>query len=98
MAVLSLNLPSRFGAEEPLATTTEPTNRLPSLGVLPIVPPGLSKVATQVSPKVFGVPAGSAELSAPMNTRPSRSQAMTGSPDEAVRIFASAAYGDVSPG
>ena len=33
-----------------------------------------------------------------MNTRPWRSQAITGSPDEAVRIWASAAYGDVSPG
>src|SRR5450756_1952957 len=97
MAVLSLNLPLT-GAEEPLATTTDPTKRLPSLRVLPIRPSGLSKVATQTSPKPFGVPAGSAELSAPMNTRPLRSQAMTGSPAEAVRIFARAAYGDVSPG
>ena len=33
-----------------------------------------------------------------MKTRPCLSQAMTGSPDEAVRICASAAYGEVSPG
>ena len=33
-----------------------------------------------------------------MNTRSWPSQAMTGSPEEEVRICASAPYGDVSPG
>ena len=40
MAVLSLNLPSRFGAEEPRATTTDRTNSLPSFTVGALLPPG----------------------------------------------------------
>src|SRR6266853_188820 len=89
IAVLSLNLPKRFGADDPLATTVLPRKRLPSLMVRPVGPAGLSKRATHSSPKVFLVPAGSEEDSAPMNTRPWASQAMTGSPEEDVRIFAS---------
>src|SRR5438552_3906629 len=34
--VLSLNLPSRFGAEEPFATIVEPTKRLPSSCGFPV--------------------------------------------------------------
>src|SRR5579859_5960916 len=98
MAVLSLNRPKRFGADDPLATTVLPTKCFPSLMVRPVSPPGLSKVATHSSPKVLAVPAGSPEDSEPMNTRPWLSQAMTGSPDDDVRIFASAAYGEASPG
>ncbi len=86
-----MNLPNRNGADEPLATTVEPRKRLPSLSVLPLGPSGLSKVDTQTSPKVLSEPAGSSEASAPMNTRPWRSQAITGSPDEAVRTLARAA-------
>src|SRR3954462_3980647 len=95
MDVLSLNLPPRFGADEPCPTIVLPRKRFPSSCGLPVA---LSNRATQVSPKVFFEPAGSSELSEPMKSRPWLSQAMTGSPAEAVRIFASAAYGDVSPG
>ena len=70
IAVLSLNLPRRFGAEVPFAMSSEPTNRLPSLIVAPPGPSGLSKVATQTSPKVFFVPAGSALLYEPKKARP----------------------------
>src|SRR5215467_1433676 len=98
MAVLSLNFPSRFGADEPLATIVDPRNRLPSESVGPFSPVGLSNRATHSSPNVFLVPAGSSELSAPIKTRPCPSQAITGSPAEAVRICANAAYGEVSPG
>src|SRR3982751_120326 len=66
--------------------------------VLPLAPAGLSKRATQTSPKDLRDPAGSSELSAPKKTRPWRSQAITGSPAEAVRAFDRAAYGDWSPG
>ena len=61
-------------------------------------PAEFTNVATHTSPKVFGVPAGSSELSAPMNARPSLSHAITGSPADAVRTCASAAFGEVSPG
>src|SRR5437870_2691860 len=88
--VLSWNLPRRLGADDPLATISLPRKRLPSLIVAPVGPPGLSKRATHTSPNVFFVPAGSSELSEPMNTRPWPSQAITGSPDEAVRTWASA--------
>src|SRR5262249_51812072 len=98
MAVLSFSFPSRFGAEEPFATIVEPRNRLPSESVGPFSPVGLSNRATHSSPNVFLVPAGSSELSDPINTRPWLSHAMTGSPAEAVRIFANAAYGETSPG
>src|SRR6266545_307875 len=98
IAVLSWNLPSRFGAAEPLATVTVRTKCLPSPRVAPPTPPGLSKVATQTSPKVLSVPARSPELSDPANSRPCPSQASTGSPAPAVRTSALAAYGDVSPG
>ena len=98
IAVLSLNFPRRFGAELPLATTSEYRNRLPSLAVAPVGPPGLSNRATQTSPKVFFVPAGSSELSDPKYALPWLSQAMTGSPELAVRMWASAAYGEVSSG
>src|SRR4051794_39157053 len=91
IAVLSWNTPSRLGADDPLATTCEPTKRLPSLKVLPASPSGLSKTATHSSPKVFLVPAGSSELSEPMKTLPCRSHAMTGSPADAVRMCARAA-------
>jgi len=73
-------------------------NSLPSLIVAPAVPCGLTKVATQTSPNVFLVPAGSSEASAPAKSRPSASQARTGSPAVAVRICARAAYGDRSSG
>src|SRR4051795_10071519 len=59
IAVLSLNLPPVPGAEDPRATVTERRNSLPSSRVLPAVPEGLPKVATQTSPKPFFVPAGS---------------------------------------
>src|SRR2546421_12243984 len=91
IAVLSLNFPSRLGADDPLATVTEPRKRLPSLIDVPFSPPGLSNRATHSSPNVLAVPAGSPELSEPMNTRPCASHAITGSPAEAVRICASAA-------
>src|SRR5436305_6396488 len=86
IAVLSWNLPSRFGADEPLATTTEPAKRLPSFVVAPLTPPGFTYRATHSSPNVFFVPAGSSLDSEPMNTRPWASQAITGSPAPAVRI------------
>src|SRR3989442_15678701 len=98
MAVLSLNFPSRFGAEDPFATIVEPRNCLPSKRVGPFPPIGLSNRAPHSSPIVLLVPAGSPELSDPINTRPCPSHAMTGSPDEAVRICANAAYGETSPG
>src|SRR3954452_5235846 len=98
IAVLSLNTPRRFGADEPRFTISLRTNRLPSLTVAPPGPSGLSKTATNTSPNVFFVPAGSSDDSEPMNARPCRSQAMTGSPALAVRICALAAYGEVSPG
>src|SRR4029453_6877043 len=98
MAVLSWNFPSRLGAEVPLATISDRTNRLPSLIVAPPGPAGLRKVATQTSPNVFGEPSGSPELSEPANNRPWLSQASTGSPAPAVRMWALAAYGLVSPG
>src|SRR5213594_1296092 len=98
IAVLSLNFPSRFGAEDPFATTVEPRNCLPSASVGPFSPIGLSNRATHSSPNVFLVPAGSSELSDPINTRPWPSHAMTGSPADAVRICANAAYGEASPG
>src|SRR5215472_8028796 len=91
IAVLSLNFPSRFGADEPVATIVDPRNRLPSSCVGPFSPFGLSNRATHSSPNVFLVPDGSPELSDPINTRPWLSHAMTGSPDEAVRIWASGA-------
>src|SRR6266566_4062744 len=96
--VLSWNTPRRFGAELPWATTTLRLNSLPSLIVAPPVPAGFSYVATHSSPKVFFVPAGSSELSEPANRRPWASQARTGSPEEAVRMWARPAYGVVSPG
>src|SRR5215470_407653 len=80
IAVLSLNLPSRFGAEDPFATIVEPRNRLPSDDVGPFSPIGLSNRATHSSPNVLTVPAGSPELSDPINTRPWPSHAITGSP------------------
>src|SRR4051794_10249139 len=98
MAVLSLNLPSRLGADEPRATITLRLNSLPSCAGGPAVPCGFSYVATHWSPKVFFDPAGSSLLSEPMNRRPKRSHADTGSPAVAVRIWARAAYGDVSSG
>src|SRR5258705_11976303 len=98
MAVLSLNVPSRLGAEEPLATVTERLNSLPSSFVAPVGPLGFSYVATQTSPKVFFDPAGSSLASAPANTRPCLSHARTGSPALAVRTWARAAYGDASSG
>src|SRR3954447_5431244 len=96
--VLSLNFPSRFGADDPFATIVDPRNRLPSSVVGWPLAFGLSNRATQTSPKVFFEPDGSSEDSEPMKSRPWLSHAMTGSPAEAVRIFASAAYGEVSPG
>src|SRR5215471_8852920 len=98
IAVLSLNFPSRFGAEEPFATTVEPRYRLPSSSVEPFSPFGLSNRATHSSPNVLTVPAGSPELSDPIKSRPCPSHAMTGSPADAVRICANAAYGETSPG
>src|SRR5207253_2965793 len=98
IAVLSLNFPSRFGAEEPFATMVEPKNRLPSRCVGPLSPIALSNRATHSSPNVLAVPAGSPELSDPINTRPCPSHAMTGSPAEDVRMCANAAYGETSPG
>src|SRR5215468_671724 len=97
-AVLSLNFPRRFGADEPFATMVEPRNLLPSRRVGPFSPIGLSNRATHSSPKVLAVPAGSPELSDPINTRPWPSHATTGSPAPAVRICANAAYGETSPG
>jgi hypothetical protein len=93
--VLSLNLPPVPGADEPLATTTERLNSLPSL-IVP--PPEFSYVPTQTSPNPFGVPAGSSLDSAPANSRPCLSHARTGSPALAVRMRARLAYGEVSPG
>src|SRR4051812_12794792 len=98
MEGLSLNTPRRFGAEEPRLTMTERRNSLPSSARAPPTPPGFTYVATQTSPKVFGEPAGSSELSDPAKRRPSPSHASTGSPELAVRIAARAAYGEVSPG
>src|SRR6185503_21233765 len=98
IAVLSWNLPRRFGAEEPLATTTEPAKRLPSLMVSPSGPSGFTYRATHSSPNVFFEPAGSSLDSEPMNTRPSASHAMTGSPALAVRILARAPRVEVSSG
>ncbi len=98
IAVLSWNLPSRLGADEPLATISDRTNSLPSSTVAPPGPAGFWYVATQTSPKVFLLPSGSSELSAPAKSRPWRSQARTGSPALAVRMCARAAYGLVSPG
>ena len=66
--------------------------------MLPLRAAGLSKRATHSSPNVFVVPAGSSELSEPKNARPWLSHAITGSPALAVRICASAAYGEVSSG
>src|SRR5437660_6179168 len=91
IAVLSRNFPSKFGADDPLPTTTEPRKHFPSFNVLPLSPAGLSKRATHTSPNVFGDPSGSPELSEPMNTRPCASHAMTGSPAPDVRTRASAA-------
>src|SRR4051812_6052524 len=42
IAVLSLNLPSRLGADEPLATVSVPAYCLPSSRVLPVGPFGLT--------------------------------------------------------
>src|SRR5213596_4200880 len=98
IAVLSWNLPSRFGAAEPVATSSERTNFLPSWLVGPLTPCGFSYVPTQTSPNVFAVPSGSPELSEPANSRPCLSQANTGSPESAVRTCADAAYGELSPG
>ena len=58
----------------------------------------VAEVATQTSPNVLAVPSTSPELSDPANRRPCRSQASTGSPLLAVRMWAFAAYGEVSPG
>src|SRR3954454_12132224 len=81
---LSLNFPSRFGADEPWATIVEPRNRLPSfVEGWPSGPAGLSNRATHTSPKVFFEPAGSSEDSEPMKRRPWLSHAITGSPAEA---------------
>src|ERR1043166_7658274 len=80
--VLSLNFPSRFGAEDPFATTVDPRNCLPSKRVGPFSPIGLSNRATHSSPNVFLVRAGSSALSAPKSTRPWGSHAMPGSPAE----------------
>src|SRR4051812_30468670 len=98
MAVLSWNFPRRFGADEPLATMTEPAKRLPSLTVGPLTPPGLTYRATHSSPNVFFVPAGSSLDSDPMNTRPWAAHAATGSPALAVRMCASLPRVEVSPG
>src|ERR1044072_9102181 len=98
MAVLSWNLPRRFGAEDPLATTTDRAKRLPSLMVGPPGPPGLTYVATHSSPKVFGVPAGSSLDSEPMKTLPSASHAITGSPALAGLVFARGPRGGGSAG
>src|SRR5256886_15460565 len=98
MAVLSLNLPRRFGAELPLATTSDRTKRFPSLIVAPPSPAGLSNLATHTSPKVFFVPAGSSELSAPKNPRPWVFHAFPRSPELARRVRARAAYGEGSSG
>src|SRR5215218_5667697 len=92
MAVLSWKTPRRFGAEVPRATVTLRLNSLPSFAVAPAGPLGLTNVATQTSPNVFAVPAGSPDASAPANKRPSASQARTGSPAVAVRIAARPAY------
>jgi hypothetical protein len=91
MAVLSWNLPSRFGADEPLATVTDRTNSLPSFARSPFTPSGFWYVPTHTSPKVFALPEGSEELSEPANRRPSVSQARTGSPAPPVRTCALAA-------
>src|SRR5919201_6931547 len=99
IAVLSWKTPRRPGADEPLATTVVPRNFFPSFEVgRPSGPAVFSKRATQTSPKVFAVPAGSPELSEPMKTRPWLSHAITGSPAPDVRTCASCAYGDGSPG
>src|SRR3954447_4781514 len=96
--VLSLKTPCGNGADEPDATTTERLNSLPSFAVAPLTPPGFSYVATHSSPNSFSEPAGSSALSEPANSRPSPSQASTGSPALAVRMCARAAYGVLSPG
>src|SRR5215212_467600 len=84
--VLSLNLPSKFGADDPRATIVVPSHLRPSLVVLGASgPSGLTNRATHTSPKVFRVPAGSSELSEPKNARPWLSHAITGSPELAVR-------------
>src|SRR6476620_1784756 len=98
IAVLSWNLPSRLGADVPRATITLRANSLPSLMVAPPGPAGLTNVATQTSPNVFFVPAGSSDDSDPANRRPSASHASTGSPAVAVRTCARAANGEVSSG
>ena len=99
IAVLSLNLPSRFGADEPWATTVVPSYSRPSRVVSAASgPPGFSKRATHTSPNVFGVPAGSSELSEPKKARPWSSHAITGSPALAVRACDERAYGEVSSG
>src|SRR3954451_1012866 len=57
--VLSLNFPSRFGADDPFATIVEPRKRFPSSVVGWPLAFGLSNRATQTSPKVFFEPDGS---------------------------------------
>src|SRR3954451_13117433 len=96
--VLSLNTPCGNGADEPCATVTERLNSLPAFAVVPPTPAGFSYVATHSSANVFFEPAGSSELSEPANSRPSPSHARTGSPELAVRMWARAAYGVLSPG
>src|SRR5215211_9217340 len=86
IAVLSLNFPSRFGADDPLATIAVPSHSSPSRAEFGASgPSGLTKRATQTSPNVLSVPAGSSELSEPKNARPWLSHAITGSPELAVR-------------
>src|ERR1051325_3399751 len=67
IAVLSWNTPSRLGADDPVATSSDRMHFLPSFVVAPFTPSGFSNVATQTSPKVFAEPAGSLELSEPAN-------------------------------
>ena len=87
------------GADEPRATIVVPCHSRPSRAVFGASgPSGLTKRATQASPKVLGVPAGSSELSDPKNTRPWLSHAITGSPELAVLgRWVTAGY-DVSSG
>src|SRR5438270_7289045 len=81
IAVLWWKTPSRFGAEEPAATTVVPAYARPSrVESAASGPAGLVKRATQTSPKVLAVPTGSPELSDPKKARPWASHAMTGSP------------------